>query len=349
MRVRGPHAALLAVCLAACSHGEAYGPPDLPVNATGPAPRRLTFNAQSDDYPAWLPDGSAVGYSWQDPSKLDGDRCLALLAPEEGRIAREICVRGSDEGDTIGAVWAHGVSAGGRLAFIGERSRRGALAPAFRDLYLGRLTGGGLRRVLSFPYISPGGLQLHDGAIDLVWTDDSTLVYLATFILYIGGGPTPPDTEISPIELVRLDLRGDSVALLSVIPGSGTVSSLARDPATGTLYVTRTGSSRVFTLDPVTGATASIYDFAPLGEARDVQVAGGWLVGVVGGRTGNGAGSGGPIYAAQLPGGAPQLLADTLPNRFFRHLALAPGGQRVVAEQVIGVSKATDLWLFDLP
>jgi hypothetical protein len=341
-------AAGLGAALGGCSHGEPYGPPELAPNPVGLPPVRLTFNQPVEAGPAWVPDGAAIGFSWQDPARADHDRCLALLAPDVGRIERQICVRGTDEQDSTSAVWEHGVSGGGRLAFVAERSRRTALAPAWRDLYVGDLALGRFRRVLSFPYIAPGG-QLHDAAMDMVWPDDSTLIYLATFVLYIGGGPVPPDTLISTIELVRLDLRGDSVASLSVIPGSRSVSSLALDRGTGTLYVTLTGSSRVFTLDPTTGQVTPVYSFAPLGVARDVQVAGGRVVAVVGGVAGLGAGTGGPIYAAQLPSGAPQLIADTAGNYLFRRLALHPTGRRVVAERALGPAKATDLWMFDVP
>jgi len=344
----GPGVAAAAAALLACSHGEPWEPPDLAANPPGSPPLRLTYNPPSEEFPSWLPDGSAIGFSWQDPARADHDRCLALLAPDVGRIDRQICVRGVAEQDSTGAVWAHGASAGGTLAFIAERSRTGSLAPAFRDLYVGRLDGSRFRRVLSFPYIAPSG-QLHDAAIDLVWPDTSTLVYLATFVLYIGGGPTPPDTEISTIEVVRADVRGDSVAALAVVPNTATVSSLALDPGTGTFYATLYGSSRVFSLDLATGQRTPVYDFAPLGEARDVQVAGGRLVAVIGGTSGFGAGAGGQIWAARLPAGAPVLVADTAGGRVYRSLALDPSGLRVVAEGLPSTGRATDLWLFEVP
>lgn len=340
--------AAAAAALLACSHGEPWGPPDLAANPFGSPPVRLTYNLPSEEAPAWLPDGSAVGFSWQDPARADHDRCLAFLPPGLGRIERQVCVRGIAEQDSTSAVWAHGASAGGRLAFVAERSRTGSLVPAFRDLYVGKLDGSSFRRVLSFPYIAPSG-QLHDAAIDLVWPDDSTLVYLATYVLYIGGGPVRPDTQITTVEVVRIDLRGDSVAALSVVPGTTSVSSLALDAGTGAFYVTVYGSSRVFSLDLATGQRSPVYDFAPLGEARDVQVAAGRLVAAVGGTSGFGAGAGGQIYAARLPDGAPVLLADTAGGLVYRSLAIEPSGRRVVAEALPSFGRATDLWLFEVP
>ena len=347
-RTDGIAATVVAALLTACSHGEFWGPPDLAANPGGTLPARLTYNPSSDAAPQWLPDGSAIGFSWMDPARADHDRCLAFLAPDVGRIARQICVGGSSEQDTTGAVWAHGVSATGRLAFLAERSGRNRLAPAFRDLYVGRVDGTAFRRVLSFPYITPGG-QLHDAAMDMVWPDDTTLVYLATSVLYIGGGAVLPDTVISTIEVVRLVLRGDSVAQVAAVPGTNSVSSVGLDRESGTLYATRNGSSRIFTLDLATGALTPAYDFAPLGVARDVQVAGGRIVAVIGGIGGFGPGAGGQILAVPLSGGTPALVADTAGGRVYRSLALEPSGRRVVAESLVGLGRATDLWMFEVP
>lgn len=365
-----------AALVAACEHAAPFAvrePEPNPANAQ--TPRQLTFNPEGDWFPAWLPDGSAIGYSYHPPENGEKDRCLAFLPADGGRIFRQLCQKGLAEADSSNAVSTHGVSPGGRVALVSESGDPRHNFPDFRSLYLGRLGSNALRRVQGFPYITPSG-RLHFSASHLTWSGESTLVYLATIINYKPSAPEiPPDTEATGVELVKLTLRGDSVIARDILPNTLGASSVA--PGRGdTVYYTMGGDSRVFTLATASGATAVLYDFGVLGIARDAQVANGRIVAVVGGRVRFGFSpffgvptqwdSGGVVMAAALPAGTPQTVTSiaftSLPgSHTYRHLALSPSGHRLVAEVYslverklrfitdTVVNKQANLWLFDVP
>lgn len=370
-------AVLVCGAVAACEHPGPYAVEAVPPNPlTTGSIRQLTFNPEGEWAPAWTPDGSAIGFSWQPPERSDRDRCLAFIPAEGGRIVRQICVRAGHETDSVNVVSTHGVSLGGRLALVAESGNPRNIIPDRRGLYLGRLDSGALRRVIDFPYTAPSGL-LHQSASDLTWVDESTLVYLATFINYrFGNLNFPPDTVATGMELVRLDLVGDSIAALTVLPGTLGASSVSSGPA-DSVYYTMGGDSRVFALDVRTGQSTVVYDFGALGIAREAQVRGSRLTAIVGGRvrffpfdSAYGipyqADSGGPVVAVNLQSGPPQVVAQVsqaaVPgSRVYRYLSASPSGRQVVAEtytlivRVLRfttdtvISKRSDLWLIDVP
>jgi len=368
--------AVFAPLLGACEHPAPFAvrePEPNPVSAA--LPRRLTWNPEGDWFPRWLPDGSAIGYSYHPGENAEKDRCLAFIPPEGGRIFRQLCQKGTAEWDSSNAVSTHGVSPGGRVALVSESGNPRLAFPDFRNLYLGQYGSDSLHRVMGFPYITPSG-RVHFSASYLTWPNESTLVYLATIINYKPSAPEiPPDTEETGVELVMLSLRGDSVVARDVVPATLGASSVAPGPG-DTVYYTMGGDSRVFALATRSGVSSVIYDFGVLGIARDAQVAGGRLVAVVGGRVQFGFSpffgvptqwdSGGAVIAVALPAATPVELAAIAPSsrigsHTYRHLALSPSGHRVVAE-VYGfverklrfitdtvVNKQADLWLFDVP
>lgn len=368
--------ALLGLCLA-CEHTVPYGINAVPANPplTG-SPRQVTFNVEGDWYPAWLPDGSGLGFSYQIPERSDRDRCIAFFPAEGGRIFREVCQRGAREGDSINVVSTHAVSPGGRIALVAESSGPRRLAPARKGLYLGRLGSDSLVQVLSFPYTAPSGLMHSTGAY-FTWVNESTLVYLAQLVNYRPPvQQIPGDTVITGIEIVRLDLSGDDTLRLTVIPGTLGASSVALGQG-ATVYVTMGGETTVQSLDLVTGQRTVVYDFDTLGIARDAQVAGGRLVAVVGGHVRytplnqtfgipQQADSGGAVAAVTLPAGPPQILLPVTPrprpdDLSYVHLALAPSGRSVAAEAyryferhlfVVPdtiINKRTNLFMVDVP
>jgi hypothetical protein len=366
----------LATSLGACAHDEPFTPAAVvPTPARSGSPRRITFNPEGDHWPAFLRDGSGIGYSYHPLERRDRDRCLAFIPPGGGMIMREICRHGLRDADSLNAVTTHGVSAGGRVALMAESGSPRRLFPDYRALWLGHLDSGPLVKVLEFPYTTSGG-QFHLSAADFAWPDENTLVYLAMYWSYRPPSNfIPPDTEYTGIELVQLHLSGDSVASFTVLPGTQGASSLT--PGRGdTVYFTMGGDSRVFSLATTTGQVGTLYDFGALGIARDARVESGTLTAIVGGRVHwyfrpswslqAQADSGGPIYAVHLPNGGPQLIADisTSPapgTPTYRHLALDPAGRQLVAERSVlvvrvfptftdtVVSKESDLWLFDVP
>jgi hypothetical protein len=368
-------ACALAVLLAACAHGDAFTPEVIPPNpiTTATPPRRLTFSPEGDWSPTWLPDGSAIGYSYHVLGRRDRDRCLGFLPPEGGRITRSICVRSSTDLDTANVASFHAVSPGGRLAIVADAGLTRLYAPVSRFLYLGSFdSGAALTPVIGFPTMATTGL-VHYTAMNITWVSESTLVYLATFINYVEAKiGIPADTVHVGIEVVKLRLSGDHIVASQVIPNTLGVTSLCRGTRANTIAFTRGPSSAVYEMDLATLQVSQLYDFGALGIARDVQVSGGRLVAVVGGRVTYVpfdlvfgipflADSGGQVFAATLPAGAPVMIVDTVGSHQYRRPALAPSGRRVVLEEFgfeiknIGgvfqtvVSKEADLWMFDVP
>ena len=122
---------------------------------------------------------------------------------------------------------------------------------------------------------------------------------------------------------------------------------------TDTVYYTTNGDGRVFRLVLSTEAISIAHDFGAR-IARDVQVAGRRLVAVVGGSVSFTTDT--VIGTVQRDGGGVLYLVDldtdiavplTSDVEFFRHPALSPDGNRLVAEMITGGT--SDLWAVRLP
>ena len=142
-----------------------------------------------------------------------------------------------------------------------------------------------------------------------------------------------------------------SAPIFTLLPGSDQASSVA--VAGDTIYFTVDGDSRVFRLTSLTNVSV-VHDFGGL-IARDVQVLPGRLVAVVGGNvsytmdptlgTMVQRDGGGPLHLVNLQtGGDVQFTPDTL---LFRHPALSPSGDNLIAELVTDTT--TDLWMVSVP
>src|SRR5690348_2715089 len=70
------------------------------------------------------------------------------------------------------------------------------------------------------------------------------------------------------------------------LPGTDFASGVSPGASSDEIYFTVAGDSRVFRRTVSTGETAVAHDFGSAGIARDVDVAGGRLAAVVGGRVG---------------------------------------------------------------
>jgi hypothetical protein len=338
--------------LAACEHAQPFGTADLGANvpfASG-LPRQLTFSAGGDLTPAWLPDSSAVAYSYQRTDLATGGRCLGVLPADGGRRTQEICHTPLRAADSTNSLFEPAAGPAGLVAYVRESSAPGAPAPDARELVVARLGNADSVRVLQrMPFTLAG--QLYYGASHVRWLDDHTLVYLAEFIAY-REPPAAPDTVRSGLDIVRLSFGGDSVSS-TVLPGTRYASSVAADSA-GAIYYTLGGDTRVYRVAPGGGTASLVHDFAAAGIARDVQVRGTRLVAVVGGAVRFGVDpaygpiqvdAGGKVYVVDLVAGtgAPISLRDTV----FRHPALSPSGSRLVAEAYRGGS--ANLWLYAVP
>jgi len=323
---------------------------------------RLTYNPGADLSPVWLPDGRGFLYTAERVDTVvrverkNRDRCLALLPPAGGTILRQICERTPAADDSVNAYSSPAVAADGRLAYVRASAPLEfgwPLLPRYHELVLATLVDPQRAAVVTtLPYTGPSGRE-HAEAAQVRWLGDSVLVYVGQLVAYIPPcNGCPPDTVSTGLELVRLDFRGP-VPVRTMLPGSDQASSVAV-VTPDTLYFTINGDTRVFSLALSTDAIGVVHDFGLGGIARDVQVAAGRLVAVVGG---NVSFFTDPVIGpVQKDDGGPLVLVDRntgvetppgLAGMMFRHPALSPAGTSVVAE-LVGFGP-TDLWLVEVP
>ncbi|MGH7675801.1 MAG: hypothetical protein ACREMV_11080 [Gemmatimonadales bacterium] len=305
--------------------------------------------------PAWLSDGSGFLFSRERLDRRDRDRCLALMPANGAPISGELCNRAIAAADSVDVYEAPAAAPDGRLAYVLASSPvvPRAVSPRSQALVLSRLDGTEAARVLlTIPYPGPSG-RAHEGISQVRWLGADALVYLAERVAYEQPCPLCPlDTLRWGLEIVRLDIA-TPVPAATMLPGSDQASSVTV-VGDDTVYYTLNGDSRVFRYVVSRDSIAVVHDFGPRGIARDVQVAAGWLVAVVGGLVGFGVDPvfgplqrdrGGPLLLVNLASGAETILSD--PGMALRRPALSPDGRTLVAEHVIG--RAFDLWMWQLP
>jgi hypothetical protein len=349
----------MTVGCAACAHGEPFRiaeqPPRGPFDAD--YPRRLTFNQGQDLAPSWLPDGSAIVYSLERVDRPDRDRCLGFLPAEGGSLPRIVCNRRFVADDSTDAYEEPAAGPNGLIAYQRSSATIGFLSYRFRALVVAPLdspAGARGRPLLSLPYRIGGG-SFHYGLSHIRWLSDSGLVYLGDLVGYDKRRQDQPiDTIVSGLKIMRVTLAGDS-AVYEPLAGTEYATSVAAGPGGDDIYYTVGGDSRVFRRVLTSGATTVVWDFAPLGTARDVTVAGGRLAAVVGGdvtfafELGFGdyaqRDAGGFLHVVDLGTGAETVLDGR--GLMFRHPALSPDGTRIVAEAYAG--READLWLLEVP
>lgn len=343
---------LAALAAAGCDHTPPFdgsAPPPLGPRGTG-NPLRVTYNSGTELRPAWLPDGSGFLYSWQRVDRPDRDHCLARMGATGGTVLQQICDRGLSSDDSINTFETGAVGPGGALAYMraGTPLVPPTLAPRTLELRLGSLQAPDGVLIKALPYTAPSGL-LHQGLEWLHWLTPSRLVFLAERVTYEAPcNGCPPDTVRTGLEVVSFDPTSGA---FTTIPGTDSATSVA---AVGgdTLYYTLPNDSQVWRRIVSTGAVAVAHDFGLGQRVRDVTVAGGRLVAILGPGT---------LWLTDLTGGP----ATELPRSgltFFRRPALSPDGRRLVVEgypfqQVPAggeaidtvVSRVGDLWLFNLP
>ena len=314
--------------LAACEHAQPFGAPDLGPNEpfSTAFPRQLTFDQQSDLAPDWLPDGSGIIYSFPRGTP-DGDRCLAILPAQGGRQTRVIChVPLQADADTTNALWAPAVGPGGALAYVREASLPGALAPSSRVLVVASLSSPDPGRVvLRFPFTASDGVLLGTAA-SLHWADATTLYFLAEQITY-NTLASPVDTQVAPIEVVRVSLAGDSAAVAPVGGTQGVTSFVLA--GSDSAFVTLPGDSALYELSLSSGQRAVARVFHSVGAVIDGQHAGGRFFVVAG--FSRGRGLGGSVYALDA---APDTLIMLNRQDFvwYQHAAVSPSGALVATE-----------------
>lgn len=339
---RGRGLAVLALtglaALAACEHAQPFGLPAAEPNVPyeDSFPRQLTYNLLGDVQPAWLPGDSGIIYSLS-AGGPDNTHCLGILPALGGHLLQTICHPLTFGGDSTTALWMPAVSPGGHVAYLREVSSVGAITPDSADVVLATLAAPDPGRMLvRLPY--PGADSVpRTGVASLHWLSDGALVLLAGTNAY-SYPPYPWDTTFTPLEIVRVGLRGDSTQQ-TVVPGTAGAVAVTADTG-GVMYYVLAGDSRVYRLLDGPGAPAPtvLYDFAALGVPTQIEVAGRVLVGLVNDS----------LYDVHV-GGAGAPIHLPLPDSMeVEGIALNRAGTRlVVAGRAHGLPP--DLWLVEVP
>jgi len=360
----------LAVC--ACSHEQPFETPETSSNQPflPGTPTRLTYNPGKDLRPAWSPDGGSFFYAWQQLGTANYDRCLGEMPASGGSNLETICNPNPAAADSADAFDAPSPSADGRLLYMRSSSRAGAVNPNTSGVFIGPLTAPlNASQLLTLPYTIPGG-RTHASISNARWLSETRIVYVGESVNYPRAcSNCPPDTLVTGLEVVALDMSGPQ-PVLSVMPSTNGATSVAVTATRDTLYYTLQNDSRVYRVALVNGQQTLAHDFGALGIARDVTVRDGQLVAVVGGvvtytddplfgpiqRD-----QGGVLISVDLATGDESVLpTDRL--LLFRRPAFSPGGtsQRLVAEGYefsvtpppsvdTTVSKNGDLYLYEAP
>jgi hypothetical protein len=375
--LRGPALAAGALLALACGHTDPFSTP--PYGVTQPfdpvPPVRLTLNQAADRGPSWLPDGSGILYSTQQLGRADEDVCLAELPAGGGTQRRLVCdltLRGSD---TTNAIESPTVGEAGRLAFVKASSSIGGQNPGRQGVAVAQgLDPASASEVQRIGYDIPGEPQ-HGAVTHLRWQSATRLAWVGSAVAYRSDCATcQVDTVVTGLKAVVLDLSAPETPPVAV-PGTEYASGVSPGPSADELYYTVGGDGRVFRRVLSSGDVSVVHDFGPGAIVRDVHVVGQRLTAVVGGRVSFSVDpilgptqwdSGGAVHLVELSSGADVTLGG-LGAVLFRLPALAPGGDRLVAEghpliikgyidPVTGgpaadttVDRAGDLYLFTLP
>jgi hypothetical protein len=350
----------LAAAVVACEHTAPFGlgvyTPNGPLGGGGAL--RLTYNPGTDLAPAWLPGAGGVWYSAERIDRVDRDRCFAVVPPAGGTISRYACSTTAPD-DSVDAFEGAALAPGGdgQIAYVRQRSHRlpgRPISPDVQALVVASLVDPNAVRVLRpLAYTAPSG-RIHQGISHIGWLAQSRLVYLGERITYPQAcSGCPPDTVRTGIEVVTLDFAA-ATPLLAVVPTTDSASSVAVGATGDTIYFTRNGDSRVYRHVFSSGQTDTVHDFGAAGIARDVALANGRLVAVVGGDvtyvvdTVLGVSQldhGGELHVVTLATGAETVLGDSASR--FRRPALSSNGTRIATE--LWANGSADLWLLDVP
>jgi hypothetical protein len=325
----------------ACGHTDPFSTPpygtNQPFDPTPPV--RLTFNTGPDRGASWLPDGSGIMYSAQQPTRADADVCLAELPPDGGSQRRLVCDLTRADSGLTNAFESPAAAADGRLAFVASSNSIGGSSPVTQLLEVAPgLDGRNATSVQRIPYTLPSE-PTHSGVSQVRWLRENELVYLAQGIDYRRPCPLCPLDTIPTGLAVGLLSISPPGALPSVLPNTVFASGASPGASGDEVYYTLNGDSRVFRRMLSTGDQSIVHDFGAAGVARDVHVAGGRLTAIVGGRVhvvpDPALGqiqwdSGGFLHVVDLASDADVALTDE--PHLFRRPVLAPSGNRVVAE-----------------
>ena len=361
----------LFVVVAGCGHTDPFTSPpygtDAPFDPSPPV--RLTLNSLPDLGAAWLPDGSAILYSTQPAARADNDLCLAVLPPTGGRQLQLTCDLSVGGLDSTNAIESPAPSSDGRLAFVESSGTIGASSALTQGIAIApSLDPRGATMVQRIPY-TVAGEPAHNHVGGLRWLGTGRLVFIGGSVANLADcAGCPASNVVADLKIVTLDAAAG--ASPAVVSGTDFASGVSVGGNEDEIYYTIGGDSRVFRRTLSTGDVAVAHDFGAAGIARDVHVVGNRMTAVVGGRAAFGLNpvlgptqrdSGGVVHVVDLASSTDQSLDD--PRFLFRHPALSPTGDRLVAEgyplQIFTdpgtgvadtmVSPIGDLYLFGAP
>jgi hypothetical protein len=364
-------AMLVLMCLsAACSHSDPFSNPqgtDTPFDPSPPV--RLTLSDGHDGHPAWIADGNGILYSASQPTREDGDVCLAELPPGGGSQRRLVCNLPGDR-TTRDAAQSPAAGPDGSLAFLSAGN--GGLAgtsPVFTDIAVSSsLDASKTQMVRHLPFTPAGGVP-QDYAGYLRWLAPARLAYVGQqFRLFrpCGSILCPYDTLLYGTDVTVLDLSGGGAATVTIVPGTAQATGVASTDEGTAILFTIPNDTRIYRRGLHDGEAVVYHDFGAAGIVRDVHASGGRVAAVVGGRVAFSVhpqlgptqwDSGGAIHVLG-PEPDDEVVLET-PERLYRRPALSPDGTRVVAEGFpliivalpVGgldttVAKRADLYLF---
>ena len=347
-----------AAVIAACGHGDPWTFDHAPLTAPrqpGPV-ARLTYNPGDDLDPAWFPDGSSFVYTTERRDRRDADHCVAVMGIEGGTLRGMLCERrpASDANTDIFSVATPGPD--GRVAVLYTIFDLFVLRGYYGRVLLvdsldALLT---FRRVpIAYPYRAAGGFT-HDGIAEIAWRSPTQLAYLATLPNYPLPCKTCRRDAATPVQVVLVDLAGDT-AVTQAVPNTTFATSIAVQ-GPDTLYFTLMGDGRVFRRVLSSGEETVVRDYGSA-IARDVQVTGRRLVAIVGGQvlvellTNIGYvqnDDGGEVHVLDLASGMETVVAVPT-GRLFRRAALSPDGRTLLAESRASPADNWDIWMVGLP
>jgi len=244
-----------------CNHADPFdsGVTDLDGPMQPGNPARLTLNPLRDQNATWLPDGSAILYTFETDTVQNFDRCLALL-PRGGGTRHELCSTSAGHLDSTEVYGPSAVSDSGRLVYSFTQSVPGRQIPNHKALRVATITDPQTFEVLHPLPFGIDGFGI-DSVIDVHWLGANRVVYLGTFGI--------PNTIMRDRIVVLIDLR--SPAQPSVVPGTMSVRALAVGTDPDAIIITRSGDSHVYRLALASGQETVLYDFAP-GFPGDIDV-----------------------------------------------------------------------------
>lgn len=356
-RISQSIALLAMVWGTACAHDAVFAPAP-PAGAKAPrdsgASHVVTLNTGADLFPNWLPDGSALAYAFDShdspPFPL---RCAGLIPPEGGTRTTLACKLRSAS-DSIDEIDWPAAGPGGALVYAWAPYRKGfSFVPDSTLIIVSSLAHpADAQSVFTFPYTSPSAVR-YTTVTHLAWLVPSTFIGTGAVAAVTQNCVSCPfRTVYAGRDVLRFDVT-TRPATVTAIPNTSPATSVAVGDS-GDIYFTRMGDSRVFRRILATGDSSVVHDFGAAGIARDVQVAAGRLVAIVGGHVSLGSNpvigvfqedSGGYIHVVTLANDSDTSLPDSA--FLFRHPALSPTADRLVAEA--WRQGTADLWFIRLP